>query len=61
MQRNGSRDTTPEVAVRSALQRAAIYKHRWPIAGPRCESDILFPEHTRPLDRFVVCPVSASG
>jgi DNA mismatch endonuclease (patch repair protein) len=45
MQHNRPRDTSLEVAVRSALHRAGLrfYKHRRPIPGLRCEPDILFP------------------
>lgn len=45
MQSNRPRDTTTEVALRSALHRAGLrfYKHRRPLPGLRCEPDILFP------------------
>jgi DNA mismatch endonuclease (patch repair protein) len=44
-QSNRPRDTTTEVALRSALHRAGLrfYKHRRPVPGLRCEPDILFP------------------
>ena len=45
MQSNRPRDTAPEVALRSALHRAGLrfFKHRRPVAGLRCEADIVFP------------------
>ncbi len=45
MQSNRPRNTKPEVALRSALHRDGMrfYKHRRPVAGLRCEADIVFP------------------
>lgn len=45
MQSNRPRNTAPEVALRSALHRAGLrfFKHRRPVAGLRCEADIVFP------------------
>jgi DNA mismatch endonuclease, patch repair protein len=45
MQHNRPRDTSTEVALRSALHRAGLrfYKHRRPLSGLRCEPDVLFP------------------
>jgi DNA mismatch endonuclease (patch repair protein) len=45
MQHNRPRNTSTEVALRSALHRAGLrfFKHRRPLAGLRCEPDVLFP------------------
>jgi DNA mismatch endonuclease (patch repair protein) len=45
MQSNRPRDTKPEVALRSALHRRGLrfFKHTRPIAGLRCEPDVVFP------------------
>lgn len=44
MQANRSKDTSPEVAVRSALHRAGLRfrKHYRPVATLRCEADVVF-------------------
>lgn len=45
MRGNRSRDTRPEVAVRSALHRRGLRfrKNVRPIAGLRCSADVVFP------------------
>jgi DNA mismatch endonuclease (patch repair protein) len=45
MQSNRSRDTAPELALRSALHRRGLRfrKHVRPIPGLRCTVDVLFP------------------
>src|SRR4051812_10584935 len=45
MQGNRSRDTRPEVAVRSALHRRGLRfrKHTRPLPGLKCEADAVFP------------------
>lgn len=45
MQGNRSRDTKPELALRSALHRRGLrfQKHRRPISGQRVEVDVVFP------------------
>lgn len=45
MQSNRSRDTGPEIAVRSALHRRGLRfrKHVRPIRGLACTADVLFP------------------
>lgn len=45
MQSNRPRNTSNEVALRSALHRAGLrfFKHRRPLPSIRCEVDILFP------------------
>lgn len=47
MQSNRSRDTTPEIAVRSALHRRGLRfrKHVRPIQGLACTADVVFPRH----------------
>jgi DNA mismatch endonuclease (patch repair protein) len=67
MQSNRSRDTGPEVALRSALHRRGLRfrKHLRPIHGLACTVDVLFPK-----ERLVVfvdgcywhsCPQHASS
>lgn len=45
MQANRGRDTTPEIALRSALHRQGLRfrKHRTPLHGFRCQADVVFP------------------
>lgn len=45
MRGNRSRDTRPEVAVRSALHRRGLrfFKNARPVAGLRCSADVVFP------------------
>jgi len=45
MQSNRPRNTSIELALRSALHRSGLrfWKHRRPVPGLRCEADILFP------------------
>jgi DNA mismatch endonuclease (patch repair protein) len=45
MQHNRPRNTSTEVALRSALHRAGLrfFKHRRPLPDLRCEPDIVFP------------------
>lgn len=45
MQSNRSRDTAPELALRSALHRRGLRfrKHVRPVVGLRCTVDVLFP------------------
>jgi len=45
MQGNRSSDTTPELALRSALHRAGLRfrKHAAPLPGLRCRADVVFP------------------
>jgi DNA mismatch endonuclease, patch repair protein len=66
MQSNRSRDTTPEVALRSSLHRRGLRfrKHVRPIPGLACTVDVLFP--TERLAVFIdgcywhSCPQHAS-
>ncbi len=66
MQSNRSRDTTPEMALRSALHRRGLRfrKHVRPIPGLACTVDVLFP--TERLAVFIdgcywhSCPEHAS-
>ena len=45
MQGNHSRDTRPEIAVRSALHRTGLRfrKHARPLPSLKCEADVVFP------------------
>jgi DNA mismatch endonuclease (patch repair protein) len=45
MQANRSKDTRPELALRSAVHRLGLRfrKHRRPISTLRCEADLVFP------------------
>ncbi len=45
MSANRGRDTSPELALRSALHRRGLrfFKHRKPLPGVRCEVDVAFP------------------
>lgn len=45
MRANRSRDTTPELAIRSALHQAGLrfFVHRRPLPELRCTADIVFP------------------
>lgn len=45
MSANRGRDTSPEVALRSALHRRGLrfFKHQRPLPGVRCEVDVMFP------------------
>lgn len=51
MQGNRGRDTKPELALRSELQRRGLRfrKHMQPLEGLRCRADIVFP-----TERFAV-------
>ena len=44
MKANRSKDTSPELAIRSALHRRGFrfFTHRRPLAGLRCTADIVF-------------------
>jgi DNA mismatch endonuclease, patch repair protein len=67
MQSNRSRDTAPEVALRSALHRRGFRfrKHVRPVPGVACTVDVLFP--TERLALFIdgcywhSCPQHASS
>jgi DNA mismatch endonuclease (patch repair protein) len=67
MQSNRSRDTAPEVALRSALHRRGLRfrKHVRPVPGVACTVDVLFP--TERLALFIdgcywhSCPQHASS